>query len=149
MTRRTLLVAAAALTALAVTPHALAGPRQRRRVRRRVRRHVRRRHRRRVARRIVFGRPVWVVPVGLAVGWELVDNDRVVIVKETRIVEREGAKVEILVVTDASGKTEEIEVVREDSAENAQELEGTVLGEGDTTTPGVDGEIEEEIEVEE
>ena len=146
--RRFVVSSLMAVAALAVAPDALAGPR-RRRVRRRVRRRIRRRHRRRVVRRMVLGRPVWVVPVGVAIGWELVDQDRVVVVHETRIVEREGVKVEVLVVTDSSGRSEEIEVVREDTPEGAVELEGSPIADTDTTTPGVDAEIEEEIEVDE
>src|SRR4051794_27073784 len=59
-----------------------AGPR--RRVRRRVRRHVRRRIRRRVAFRMVTGRRVAVVPLAVAVGWELSLGPRVVVVREVR-----------------------------------------------------------------
>jgi hypothetical protein len=100
-----------------------AGPRARRR------RRIRRRHRRRVVRRIVHGRHVWVVPVGLAVGWELVHEDRVVIVKETKFIEKEGATVEVVVVEDKDGKAEEIEIVREDTADNRKELEGSEVTE--------------------
>ncbi len=120
-----------------------AGPR--RRHRRRVRRRIRRRIRRRVVRRVVFGRPFWVVPVGIAVGWELMDNDRVVVVKETKIVEKETQKVEVLVVVDSSGNTEEIEVVREDNAENGAELEGSTLEDGDNS-PSIEVEVEVEVE---
>ena len=109
----------------------------------RRRRHVRRRVRRRVVTRTVFGRPFWVVPVGLAVGWELVHRDRVVVVERIRVVEREGQRVEVAIVTDAAGKTEEIEVVREDTPENIQDLEGSLLAENDQSTPGIDAVVEE------
>jgi len=117
-----------------------------RRARRRVRRRVRRRIRRRVTFRIVAGRWVWVAPVALAVGWELVlDNNRVVVVKETKFVERSGTKVEVAVVQGADGKTEELEIVRENTAENSKDLQGSILPDDDKTTPAV--EKEEEVEV--
>jgi len=109
----------------------------------RRRRRVHRRVRRRVVTRTMYGRPFWVVPVGLTVGWELVHRDRVVVVERIRIVEREGQRVEVAVVTDAAGKIEEIEVVREDTPENLQELEGTLLAENDQSTPGIDSVIVE------
>jgi high-affinity K+ transport system ATPase subunit B len=113
--------------------------------RRRIRRRIRRRMRRRVVIRTVLGRPFWVVPVGLAVGWELMHNNRVVVVKETRIIERDGAKVEVAVVQDSNGSTEQIDVLREDTADNRKNLPGSVLPDDDKTTPGVDDEIEEEV----
>ena len=111
-------------------------------VRRRARRVVRYRYRRRVVVRIVNGRPLWVVPVALAVGWELVHRDRVVIVRETRFIEKEGKRVEVALVQDSAGKTEEIEIFREDTAENRVELKGSALPEDDKTTPGVEEVIE-------
>jgi hypothetical protein len=117
-----------------------------RRARRRVRRRVRRRIRRRVTFRTVAGRRVWVAPVALAVGWELaLENNRVVVVREIRSVERSGTRVEVAVVQGANGKTEELEIVREDTAENKQDLQGSVLPDDDKTTPAV--EKEEEVEV--
>lgn len=110
----------------------------RRRVRTRL--HVRRRIRRRAFIRVRFGRPFWVVPVGLAVGWELWRPDRVMVVRETRIIEKRGVKSEIAVVRDSAGKTEQVEIIREDSPENANDLEGSVLDEGDTTTPASESE---------
>ena len=89
---------------------------------------------------MIGGRHVWVVPVGLAVGWELVHENRVVIVRETRYVQKEGARVEVAVVADKDGKTEEIEVVREDNADNRKELEGSTLPDDDETTPGIERE---------
>jgi hypothetical protein len=116
---------------------------RRRRVRRRV---VRRRYRRAAVTRVVLGRRLWVVPVGLAIGWELVHDNRVVVVREIKVVEREGARVEVAVVQDSAGKTEEVEMLREDTADNRKELEGTVLADSDRSTPGVETEIEEEVE---
>ena len=111
--------------------------------RRRRRRRIRRRVRRRVVVRTVFGRPFWVVPVGLVIGWELVHRDRVVVVRQVRVVEREGRRVEVAVVADAAGTTEEVEILREDTPENLQELEGTLLAENDQSTPGIESVIEE------
>jgi hypothetical protein len=121
---------------------------QRRPIRRtrRARRLVRRRIRRRVIFRTVAGRRVLVAPVALAVGWELaLDDNRVVVVKETKFVERNGARVEVAVVATADGKTEEIEFIREDTPDNAKNLEGSILPDADKTTPAV--EKEEEVEV--
>jgi hypothetical protein len=97
--------------------------------RRRWRRGFRRRYRRFAFTRVVLGRSLWVVPVGLAVGWELVHRDRVVVVKEVRVVEKDGQKSEVALVEDASGKTEEVEILREDNADNVKELEGSPLNE--------------------
>lgn len=105
-------------------PH---GPRRRVKRRRRVRR---RRVRRRVSWRVVRGRRRLVVPLGLAVGWELMFDDRVVVVREvteTRIV-----------VEHAQGSTETLAIVREDTDENLAELEGSEY----------EVEIEEEVEEE-
>ncbi len=120
------------------------GPRARRRRRRRVRRRIRRRHRRLVVHRIVSGRRVWIVPVALAVGWELVHDDRVVVVTQTKVVEKEGAKIEVAIVSGSDGKLDEIEIVREDTGENRKELEGSQLPDDDTKTPGVHAEIDVE-----
>ena len=150
---RCLLLAVAAGSGAALLPEiAEAGPArraERRRVKRRVRRRVRRRHRRRVRARVIAGRNHWVVPVALAVGWELNHEDRVVVVHEVRVVEVEGTRTEIVVVQGADGKNEEIAVVREDDDSNGKEEQGTALAEGDETTPGIASEEEVEIEVEE
>jgi hypothetical protein len=119
---------------------------RRRRIRRRIR--VRRRIRRRVVTRTVFGRPFWVVPVGLAVGWELVHAGRVVVVKEIKVVEKEGHKIEVATVQDESGKVDHVEITREDTADNAKNLEGSVLADDDKTTPAIESEEEREEEVE-
>ncbi len=117
-----------------------------RRARRRVRRRVRRRIRRHVAFRVVAGRRIWVAPVALAIGWELALNDnRVVVVKETKFVERSGVRVEVAVVQGTDGKTEELEIVRENTAENAKDLQGSTLPDDDKTTPAI--EKEEDVEV--
>jgi hypothetical protein len=90
--------------------------------------------------------------VGLAIGWELVHHDRVVVVKEIEIVETDGVKSEVAVVQNAEGDDEELErvaIVRQDTKGNQLELEGSRLPDDDTTTPGVEAEIEEEVEDEE
>lgn len=147
MNRRALSAALAALLGAAIAADPLAvGAQVVRRRRRRVRRRIRRRFRRRAVTRVVLGRRFWVVPLGLAIGWELVHDNRVVVVKETRIVERDGNRVEVAVVADSSGSTEEIEIIREDTAENREELEGSRIADGDRATPGIDTEIEEEVD---
>jgi len=113
----------------------------RRRVRNRLR--LRRRIRRHAFTRIRFGRPFWVVPVGLAVGWELAHDHRVVVVRETRIVEQGGVRSEVAVVQDADGKTEQIDITREDTADNRKNLAGSVLDEADTTTPAIEEELQD------
>ena len=154
MERRTFLASCVAVlgAALMLGREAEAGPRARaarRRHRRRVRRRVRRRYRRRVGLRMWLGRPFWVVPVGVAVGWELVHRDRVVVVKETKVVMQDDRKIDVLVVQDQKGKTEEVEVIREDTAVNRVALEGSPLPDEDKKTPGVESEVEVEEEVEE
>jgi hypothetical protein len=87
-----------------------------------------------------------MAPAALAVGWELVlNNNRVVVVKEIKFIERSGTKVEIAVVQGADGKIEEIEIVRENTAENSKDLQGSILPDEDKTTPAI--EKEEEVEV--
>ena len=85
------------------------GPRYRRIWRRRVRRPVYWRR--------SYGRRLLVVPLALAVGWELMIDDHVVVVNEVRKNE--------IVVQYANGNQAIIEVLREDNKENAQELEGS------------------------
>ena len=109
------------------------------RVRRR-RARVRRRYRRHAFTRVRFGRPFWVVPVRLAVGWELVHTNRVVVVREVRVVERDGRKTEVAVVQDAEGQRSEIEIVREDNAENSSELTGSEIADDDKDTPAVESD---------
>lgn len=74
------------------------------------------------------------------------ESFRVVVVKETRIIEREGNKVEVAVVQDSDGKTEQIEITREDTADNAGDLEGSIIADSDKATPGVDSEMEVEVD---
>ena len=101
-----------AFAAAAAPAPVWAGPR-----RRRTRRVRRRRIRRRVAWRVVAGRRALIVPVAVAVGWELMVDDRVVVVHEVRK--------EIIVVKAADGTTEEIAYVKEDTEENKVDHEGS------------------------
>jgi hypothetical protein len=122
-----------------------AGPIRRRR--RRHRRRVRRRHRRRVGYRMVHGRRRLIVPLACVAGWELALDDRIVVVKEVRVVEKDGEKIETIVVQDIDNpkaKPEEIEIAREDTKENRSEMEGSEIPEGDEETPGVTTEVEVE-----
>lgn len=139
MKRREWLCAALALAGtLGLSTESDADVRVRRAVRwPRRRRFYRRRFRRVAFTRVVLGRTFWVVPVGLAVGWELMHRDRVVVVRETRVVVKDGQKTEVAVVEDSHGKTEEVEILREDNAENATELTGSAVPDDDTTTPTV------------
>lgn len=121
-----------------------ARPRPVARHRRRVRRRIRRRIRRRVIVRTIAGRPFWVVPVGLAIGWELMHEGRIVVVKETKIIEAGGVKTEVAIVQGADGKTEQVSITREDTADNRKDLGGSVLPEGDKKTPAIESEIEED-----
>jgi hypothetical protein len=123
LSRRQLL---ATVVALCASP-AFAGPRHRHR--RRVRRRVRRRRIRRRVRWRAFGlRRLLVVPVAVAAGWELLVDDRVLLVQEVHA--------DHLIATHAGGKPEKIEIAKEDTAENAKELEGSEY------------EVEEEVEEE-
>ena len=98
---------------------------------------VRRRVRRPVAIRTQSGRTVWVVPVGLVAGWELTHANRVVVVRETHFVEKAGVKSEVAIVQALSDEIEQVEITREDTAENSRNLQGSVLDDGDTTTPAI------------
>jgi uncharacterized Zn ribbon protein len=69
----------------------------------------------------------------------------VVVVKETRFVVKDGTRVEVAVVQGTDGKSEELEVAREDTDDNRKDLQGTVLADGDKTTPAV--EADEDVEV--
>ena len=120
---------------------AVAGPRRRRRVRRRFRRRVRRRIRRRAIWRPLGARRALVVPLAIAVGWELAVDSRVVVVHEV--------KPDVIVVIDPkTNAKEELAMVREDTQENLKELEGTLLAENDAATPAreVEEEVEEEVD---
>jgi hypothetical protein len=88
-----------------------------------------RRARRHASTRVVSGRLFWVVPAELTAGWELVYRKRVVVVRETRIVERNGRKSEIAMVEDSGRHCSTVEITREDNAENSLALEGSVVEE--------------------
>jgi hypothetical protein len=141
MNRRNFFAALAAPVGVALALKvgtALAYENPRRRVRPRLR--VRRRIRRHVFIRTRFGRPFWVVPIGLAAGWELAHANRVVVVRETRFIEKDGVRTEVAIVQDESGKTEQVEITREDSADNRKNLEGSIVDDGDETTPAIEGQ---------
>lgn len=139
-TRRALIAGLLAGLAAATIDTAEAAPparRGRRRTRRRVRRRVRRRHRRRVRRRVVAGRTLLVVPVAAAVGWELMVDNSVYVV--TRVYVVDGQEMVDLQASNGIVKSEP--VVREDTADNTVEMEGSTLPEDDTTTPGIETEV--------
>ena len=98
---------------------------------------VRRRIRRPVVIRTHSGRPIWVVPLELAAGWELSNSNRVVVVRETHFVEKAGVQSEVAIVQDSSDKIEQVAIAREDTPENSRNLQGSVLDDGDTTTPAI------------
>jgi len=79
-----------------------------------------------------------VVPVAVAVGWELHLDNRVVVVHEVRPT--------VVVVREPNGVLAEIAYTREDTSSNGVNHEGSQLPDGDTSTPGVDAEIEEEVD---
>lgn len=85
--------------------------------------------RRRATARIASGRLFWVVPTGLAAGWELVYHDRVFVVREIRSVEINGRRSELAIVEDSSRHRESVEIAREDNAGNSQLLEGSLVEE--------------------
>jgi hypothetical protein len=91
---------------------------------------------------VVTGRRVAVVPVAVAVGWELALGPRVVVVREVR-------PTTIMVVDVAGGAPEEIEVAREDNAENGVEEQGSPIGADDQASPAREAEEEGEEEVDE
>jgi hypothetical protein len=105
---------------------------------RRVRHRVRHRIRRRISTRFIRGRPFWVVPVHLAVGWELMHLHRVVVVREIRVVERDGQRSEIAVVQDATGQTVEMDITREDTRDNSIDFPGMAIPESDANTPALE-----------
>ena len=80
-----------------------------------------------------------VVPVAAAVGWELVVDDKVYVVENTK----KDGDVEVFIIK-SGGETTEIAVIREDDDTNSVEMEGSELSDDDTSTPGV--EVEEEVE---
>lgn len=88
-----------------------------------------RRTRRYASARVVSGRLFWVVPAALAPGWELVYHNRVVLVRETCIVERNGRRSEVAIVEDSGRHRDTVEITREDNAVNRQVLEGSIVEE--------------------
>ena len=72
--------------------------------------------RRRVAWRIVGGRRRLIVPLAVAVGWELVVDDRVTVVREVHT--------HHIVVEHADGSLQRIDSVKEDTAQNTQTIAG-------------------------
>lgn len=139
MKRRELLsVVVAGIGAIATSPITQAEVRVRRVSRWPRRQRVYRRRFRRISfTRVVYGRPFWVVPVRLAPGWELMHGNRVVVVKEIRAIEKNGQKSEVALVEDNTGKSEQVEILREDNGENAGEIGGSVVPDEDITTPTV------------
>ena len=130
LSRRDLLGALVALAAAPAAAHPGFHRHPHRRRVRRVRRRVRRRRiRRRVAWRMFGPRRLLVVPLAVAVGWELMVDDRVVVVHEVHE--------HHVVVKHADGKSEKLEIHKEDDAENSKELEGSEY------------EVEEEVEEDE
>jgi len=147
MTRRNA-VRTLAAAVLSLIAGATAGPlaRERRRRRRRVRRRIRRRIRRRVFFRMAAGRRLLIVPVAAAAGWELVVEKEVVVIKEVRAVEKGGTPSEILVVVRTDGTEKEYAAAREDNKTNGADLEGSVLADDRKDVPGIESEVEEEVE---
>jgi bifunctional DNA-binding transcriptional regulator/antitoxin component of YhaV-PrlF toxin-antitoxin module len=107
----------------AVGADVLARPRRRRRKLSRTTkaRRARRRVRRRVSWRVVSGRRRLIVPVAVAVGWELQSGPDVLLVKEVHehhvIVEKED------------GTTEKVDIIKEDTPENLENIEGSLIEE--------------------
>lgn len=137
MDRRIFLAALAAPLGIALAL-ASTGVQARRLAGRRVRHRVRHRIRRRIATRFMFGRPFWVVPVHVAVGWELMHLHRVVVVREIRVVERDGRRGEIAVVQDDSGQILEMDITREDTPDNSVDFPGMAIPESDANTPALE-----------
>ena len=102
-----------------------------------MRRRIRRRIRRRVAWRVIGGRRALVVPVAVAVGWELTVDARVVIVRELRP--------DVIVVVDERGAREELPYVREDDDVNGIDERGSELPAGESSPHRVsEEEVDEE-----
>lgn len=111
-------VALTGLLVLLTFPSAFVYSGPHRRKRSRSRRHFwRRRIRQRVLWRTIGGRRLLVVPLGVAVGWELLRDDEVVVVKEVHTYN--------IVVEHKNGKTETIDIVKEDNNENSKDFEGS------------------------
>lgn len=78
----------------------------------------------------------------MAVGWELMVDNTVYVVKNVTVVNGQ----ESVVLVSSSGKTITEPILREDTADNSVELEGSQLPDSDTTTPGIEVEIEVEVD---
>lgn len=128
------LAAPIAMTLVLATPDAEA----RRIAVRRVRHRVRHRIRRRISTRFLYGRTFWVVPVHMAVGWELMHLHRVVEVREIRVVERDGRRGEVAVVRDDSGQNLEIDITREETRDNSINYPGLAIPDTDIDTPALE-----------
>lgn len=77
---------------------------------------ARRRFRRRVGWRMVAGRRRLVVPLALAVGWELVVDNRVAVVREIHT--------HHIVVEHSDGSRESIDSLSEDTNQNSEQYTG-------------------------
>ncbi len=144
--REFLTTLATAVAGLTLPLAASARPRRRpthRPARRTVRRHVRRRVRRRIRRPVTYrtfaGKRRLVVPVAVAVGWELALDDQVV-----RVVAIED---DVMTVRFADGQVTDHAIHREDTVDNSLVLQGTELDADDTSSPFVEAEEDVEIEV--
>lgn len=130
---------------LSITTGVLAGPllRAERRQLRRMRRRIRRRIRRRVFFRSIHGRRFLVVPVAIAAGWELQIDKEVVVVKEVRVIKKDGLTSETIVTTHPDGTEKEYPVVREDNQDNSVELEGSELSQNEQEIPHIESEAKD------
>ncbi|HLA72912.1 MAG TPA: hypothetical protein VK624_15510 [Steroidobacteraceae bacterium] len=106
--------------------------------RRAARAPIRHRIRRRLLVRAVRGRLEWIVPMELAVGWELQHARRVAVVRELHIVGAEGAKSELAVVALSDGTTEKFPITRQDTSDNRLNLTGSAIEPHDHDTPAIE-----------
>lgn len=80
-----------------------------------------------------------MIPVATTVGWELEVESQVVVV--TSVQPASGDQPETITVQDSGGNTSTMEVVREDTTDNAVELEGTeVVEQEPAATPSASSE---------
>ena len=91
---------------------------------------------------MIAGRRVAVVPFAVAAGWELSLGPRVVVVREVRLTT-------IVVADPAGGPPEEIDIQKEDNAENTPDDRGSPITDGDTSTPALVAEEDVDEEVDE
>lgn len=106
--------------------------------RRAARAPIRHRIRRRLLVRAVQGRLEWIVPMELAVGWELQHSRHVVVVRQLHIVGAEGAKSELAVVARSDGGTEKFPITRQDTSDNRVNLTGSPIEPHDLDTPAIE-----------